>query len=261
MPSKKLLALTVAGMLTFVGCGGDTTEDEVTGGDNAVAQPVPPQAVTLITTDKAVEFVESLESEPVTISIDNKSKAKRLFVIFARLNEGVSKDKVVKGLKSGDEKVLRLITVAGGIFLDDKSPGTATIQFPEGTYVTGDPESSKIKPAFFEVGPATGDPVAEPESLGTISVGEYFFKTEEPLAGGPGLYRIENAGEQSHELIVSKGKKEVGFMLAPAPGGVMWAPIGKPLKPGKYEFVCFFPDTKTGKPHAKLGMKSTIVVK
>ncbi|HVF54318.1 MAG TPA: hypothetical protein VNC78_12055 [Actinomycetota bacterium] len=259
---KLVILLSLIALLGASACGAsdDPAADDGPEAKPSVAEPVAPEVLTATMHDDRVDFVASVEAEPVTVRIDNRSKHKELFLIFARLNEGASKEKVVKQLASGSEKVLELITVAGGVFLEPKAPGEATILFPEGSYLATDPEAKGMEPAFFDVLPATGPPVEEPDSLGTISVGEYFFKAEEPLPGGEGVYKIENVGEQSHEVIVSRGKKEAGFALAPAPGGALWAAIGDSFKPGEYEFVCYFPDADSGKPHIKLGMKATFKV-
>jgi hypothetical protein len=43
------------------------------------------------------------------------------------------------------------------------------------------------------------------------------------------------------------------------PGSTVWAEFD--LEPGKYTAVCYFPDVKTGKSHAALGMTKELTVK
>ena len=75
-------------------------------------------------------------------------------------------------------------------------------------------------------------------------------------------FAFTNAGEQSHEISFSRegdDEEEGAFVLAPAPGGSLWAEFD--LKPGKYTAICYFPDPESQKPHVKLGMKTTFTVK
>jgi hypothetical protein len=102
--------------------------------------------------------------------------------------------------------------------------------------------------------------VAVPASDLLIETGEFFFKIDGQVSG-EGTVQITNVGKQGHEVVIfERGADEEGFFsMAPAPGGSLWTTME--LQPGTtYQVRCFFPDPKTGKPHDKLGMKTTLEV-
>ncbi|MEA2461721.1 MAG: hypothetical protein QOH90_1898, partial [Actinomycetota bacterium] len=164
-----------------------------------------------------------------------------------------------------------MITLAGSFPGEGKNFGRVsdgetrelTIDFPEGTYIVIDPEVKGPPPfAVFEITPATGDAVAEPDADYEIEAGDFYFKSEGAQAGSATV-KITNAGEQDHEVSVATGTgengEEVAFSFAPPPGGSLWTTFE--LDAGTYQLTCFLPDRDTGKPHFKLGMKSTLEVK
>jgi hypothetical protein len=133
----------------------------------------------------------------------------------------------------------------------------------------------------------TADSVETPPTVegGTISLSEFTFLTDASFTG-TGMVVIKNVGTQVHEAIIVKeapGKTVddvKGFFLTP-PGSP--PPAGPPpftsaggivglgphqtmyqqmaLTPGKYVFVCFFPDpTKGNLPHALEGMVKEVTI-
>ncbi|HVM34558.1 MAG TPA: hypothetical protein VM784_04380 [Actinomycetota bacterium] len=263
--SKRGVAAAATLLMALSACGGGGADDAAetgSGEDSAAAQPAAPEEIAVTISDTAFEMPETLEAEPVKLMITNDAKdPHRTF--FAKLNEGVTPEKVQKTFAKDPEAVFPLITVAGS--LDMTKPGEtteATIQFPEGTYLAVDPESDGPPPVgFFEVTAAAGDEVAVPEADWKIETGDFFFRVDE-AAAGESLVEIANVGEQGHEVILGRPGKgegsEAGFFLAPAPGGKMWVTLD--LEPGEYELLCYFPDPKSGKPHIKLGMKQPLTV-
>ena len=253
--------MVVACVLLLASCGGSNEDasgsnEGATDKDRA-AQPKPIQALTVTVAKSGAELsADSIEAAPVTVSVTNNTKGP-YHLAFARLNEGVSLDEVKKKIQS--EEVLELVTVAGSTVDAAKPGGTAsiTIQFPEGDYIALDPEA-QIPFASFSVTAATGE-YEVPESDYEVVAGDFYFEMPKTIAAGPVILAVTNAGEQSHELglgLVKGGSDEgEGFILVPAPGGTAWGEFD--LEPGKYQAVCFFSDPKTGKQHAKLGMRTT----
>lgn len=222
------------------------------------AQPVQDLSVTV--TDAGTQVSSpSVEAGPVSVTVQNETK-KPYHLAFARLNDGVSIDEVQEKIQS--ENVLELITVAGSTVEAAKPGGQAsvTVQFPEGDYIALDPEAD-IPFGPFQVTAAT-EPYESVDADFDVEVGEFYFKVPDGITAGPATFAITNAGEQSHEISFSRegdDEEEGEFVLAPAPGGSLWAEFD--LKPGKYTAACFFPDPASGKPHVKLGMKTTFTVK
>jgi hypothetical protein len=114
----------------------------------------------------------------------------------------------------------------------------------------------------------------------TIKLNDYDFETSRPLTPGKHTILVENAGPQTHELVLLRmapGKKAedfatwaMGGMKGPPPaealGGVVFLDKGGrgtfevELTPGEYGLICFVPDAKDGKPHLAHGMAKTIKV-
>ena len=256
MYTVKRCAIAVVLLLALSACGS---------GNEDPAQPQaereqPTQELSVTVTDSGTEVSSpSVEAGPVSVTVQNESK-KPWHLVFARLNEGVSVDEVQDKIES--EKVLELITVAGST-VDAAKPGgqaSVTVQFPEGDYIALDPEAD-IPFGPFQV-TAASDPFESVDADFDVEVGEFYFKVPDGIIAGSVTFAITNAGEQSHEISFSRegdDEEEGEFVLAPAPGGSLWADFD--LKPGKYTAACYFPDPESGKPHWKLGMKTTFTVK
>jgi hypothetical protein len=231
---------------------------------NSKTQPEPPQEIRITVTDEGYEMPDGLESEPVSLTLQNEGKQVHR-AYFARLNQGVTEKDVRSALSKGPDALFPLITL-GGSMPEVEAGATSEIGmlFPEGDYIIIDPEVKGPPPfGFFEVSAATGPEVEEPAVDYSVEAGDFYFEISNPTSG-EATVEITNVGEQSHEVGIGRnGVKGVGAevtaLFAPAPGGTMWATVT--LQPGDYTLVCFLPDPKTGKPHVKLGMKKTFTVK
>jgi hypothetical protein len=256
--AKKVLLLLVAMlMLASVACGSEEPEASDTGedtGDTAV-EAVQPETHTVAVTDKEVTFEEQIESEPVTIEITNDSSAKQPFIAFGLMN-GTTEEELVKMLQTKSDDELEFITVAGGLRgTEDRK----TFLFPEGSYFVAAPDNQKTAPFFFTVGPASGPPVAEPETQASLDTGDFYFKPEGEFVAGEMSLLVTNSGQQHHMAIFAQGKKFAAEVLSPPPGGKLWTTVTLD-KPGKYEMNCYFQDNDTNKPHFKLGMTGELEV-
>ena len=120
---------------------------------------------------------------------------------------------------------------------------------------------------------------------GTITLSEFTFVPDASFTG-TGTVEVKNVGTQVHEVIIVKeaeGKtldQVKGFFLTPpgspppagpppftsaggivglGPGQTMYQQMA--LTPGKYVFLCFFPDPTNGdKPHALEGMVKEVTI-
>lgn len=130
----------------------------------------------------------------------------------------------------------------------------------------------------LEVTAATAREVADPVATRRVTLSEYQARWSAPLTRGRHTLRIENAGTQSHELLVvrlapGKTMRDVegwtGAGPAPmemwtglasiAPGGVAWLDLD--VTPGRYAIFCFAPDTRDAKPHAEHGFLQIVGIR
>jgi len=130
---------------------------------------------------------------------------------------------------------------------------------------------------------AAGGGAAEsfPAATDTVTLNDYGFLIDRPLASGHHTIRVENAGPQPHELVMLKlapGKTPADFANwglqgrhGPPPGmpvgGVEFLDQGAggvfpvDLGPTDYGFICFVPDAKDGKRHFLHGMMTQFTVR
>ena len=153
----------------------------------------------------------------------------------------------------------------------DLTPGNyvmiCVIPAPDGT-----PHVAKGMVRPLTVVPGTVATAAPNADL-TITLSDYAFTPSGPLSSGQHVIRVDNAGEQAHELIMIKlepgrtieeyvtwSRKPEGPRPGSPVGGTMAQSRGitnyviADLTPGEYGFICFIPDTKDGKPHLAHGM-------
>jgi hypothetical protein len=130
----------------------------------------------------------------------------------------------------------------------------------------------------LKVTAASGNATAEPTADATVTLSDYKFAINGPLAAGKHTIKVVNSGPQLHELELirlapGKTMKDVGEFMekayqgkadGPPPadmlGGVSAEPTGgaayftADLTPGNYVMLCFIPDAKDQKPHLEHGM-------
>jgi hypothetical protein len=126
-----------------------------------------------------------------------------------------------------------------------------------------------------------GPAVAEAQASLSIKLTDYNFELSQAMTAGTRTVRVENAGLQAHEIVITAlppGKTlqdfvawELGGEKGPLPtgrwlGGVTALDVGghaeftATFAPGNYLLLCFWPDTKDGKPHIMHGMAKEITV-
>jgi hypothetical protein len=132
--------------------------------------------------------------------------------------------------------------------------------------------------ALKVVGPSRSA-ASEPEADIVVKLVDYDFQVSRPLTAGKHTIRVENAGQQPHEIAIVRlnpGKKPADFTawgmkpVGPAPGTIHGGLSGimpgshsfneVDLPPGEYGLLCFLPDAKDGKPHFEHGMTKQTTV-
>ncbi|MGH2756770.1 MAG: hypothetical protein ACRDI3_03170 [Actinomycetota bacterium] len=216
-----------------------------------------PRQVSLIASDSSLRFPKALESEPVSITLENRGeKAHTAFI--ARLNEGITM-KDLRGIKS-DEAFTKALTLSAR--MPDAKPGDSTAltaDFAPGRYIIAREEDQAI--ARFDVSVSSGPQVARPETDIEVTVGEFYYEMPDEWPVGDITIGLTNEGEQGHNLIITDEAKEkyFGLYYAPAAGGKVWYHVS--LEPGTYIAACGVLDLESGKEHHHLGMLTKFTVK
>jgi hypothetical protein len=121
---------------------------------------------------------------------------------------------------------------------------------------------------------ANPTPAPLPRADVVLTLKDYTFEFDRPVRRGVQTIRVENAAQQSHEVVLIQLQpgRNVTDVLAWFDGGQQGPPPGKPIggttgfaqgevnvithdfAPGNYGMICFVPDAKDGKPHVAHGM-------
>jgi hypothetical protein len=128
----------------------------------------------------------------------------------------------------------------------------------------------------LDVPPAAGAD-APPEASYPVRMIDFAYMGPEDWEAGPQVLRVDNAGQQDHQLRIArlkKGSTMRDWLYAEEPnehatniagvarmgsGVVAYLPVD--LTPGEYVIYCLVPDKDSGKPHRMLGMLRAIHVK
>lgn len=171
------------------------------------------------------------------------------------------------------------------------APGTesnATLMLAPGNYAIicfvdlgGAPHFTKgmLKPLRVVASTDAVAPYPTPDVTATLF--DYNFGLSSPILAGTRTIKVENTGNQRHELelVQLAPGKTVSDFLAWEGGSRNGPPPAKPIggvagiergmsesftasfTPGNYAFICFVPDAKDGKPHFVHGMIKQFAVK
>lgn len=182
--------------------------------------------------------------------------------------------------------------IAGGISILPGQANQATVlDLKPGDWIAwgGSPDATQ-KPVAFKVTGEMPKDLAEPKANATIGLTDFAINlTDGKLAAGDNIIRLDNKGAQPHFLILMKGpdgmtKDQVKLTVESDMSGTPVAGALDPnkdfmpvistatqskgtttwftakLEPGTYAGLCFFPDEKTGMPHAAMGMYNVFTV-
>lgn len=187
---------------------------------------------------------------------------------------------------------------AGGTFAFPGQSAQIVLDLGPGEWIAwADDPSAPQEPVVFEVTGEMPAELPEPESMATITMGEYVIEvTEGELTAGASILKIENIGAQPHFLFGALGPEDMtteqlgvaleeeiaaeGSGTPPAysdfnpdedlsfesafysatqsRGTTVWLAVD--LKAGMHAMACFFPDIADGMPHAYKGMYTVVEV-
>lgn len=244
----------------------------------AATAPAAPRTVHVVGNDFSFEAPDTLPAGLTTLHLMNHGRELHQIVLLRLAPGQTFADFQKMDMNAPPPPDLQVI---GGP--NPAAPGgeaEATVDLKPGQYVLlcaipspdGKPHMMKGMVRPMTVTASTG-PVQAPTADVTITLADYKFAPSTPLTAGHHVVKIENAGNQWHELVFIKlapGKTIADFARwaekpeGPPPGapvnGASSMAVGEAnyvqvdLTPGEYGFICFLPDTKDNKPHLVHGM-------
>ena len=256
------------------------------------SQAAGPNVVTITATDYAFSAPDTIPAGLTTLRLVNRGKELH-HASLVRLGAG----KTIADFQAGLQAAMQnhtppppWISFAGGpnaVTVGDTAQATQALA--PGLYVLacwipsadGAPHIMKgmMRPIAV-VGPAAVA-VPEPPADVVVKLTDYDYQFSQPLTAGMHTIRVESAGLQAHEIVITAltpGKTlqdfiawEQGGEKGPLPtgrwlGGVTGLEAGQHAQftatfaPGNYLVLCFWPDAKDGKPHLVHGMAKQITV-
>jgi uncharacterized cupredoxin-like copper-binding protein len=262
----------------------------------ACARPAPraagPSVVTITASDYAFGVPDTISAGLTTFRLINRGKELH-HASLVRLGDG----KRVADFQAALEAAMKNHTpppawmgFAGGP--NAVTPGdtaTATQTLEPGSYVfvcwipSADAVPHVMKGMLHSIVVSAAATPSGPEPVADLSIKltDYDFQLSRPLVAGTRVVRVENAGAQGHEIVItalSAGKTlqdfiawEQGGEKGPLPTGRWLGGVGTldagghaqfttTFAPGSYLLLCFWPDAKDGKPHVVHGMAKQITV-
>jgi hypothetical protein len=281
----------VAAMITLASCRSDKPE-----GDASTTSAAPPSAdrqdpaggvnvVTVTTSDYRFDAPAEIPAGLTAIRLVNQGPSLH-HIQLMRLADGKTLEDFLTALQG--EHPPTWATPAGGPAPPEPGGTSVSIESLEpGNYALicfipapdGMPHVVKgMSRALKVVGPSPAA-APEPEADIIVTLVDYDFQLSKPLTAGKHTIRVDNAGQQPHEIAIVRlhsGKKPADFTawgmkpIGPPPGtihgglsGIMPGShsfIEVDLPPGEYGLLCFLPDAKDGKPHFEHGMAKRTTV-
>jgi uncharacterized cupredoxin-like copper-binding protein len=273
-------------VFTLAACGSSGKSSSSDTPTTAAAKTRP--HVTIDARDYGYTLPATMPSGWVDVTLHNSGKVVHQ-IAFAKLGT-MSFAAFKAAVSAGDVKKLDDVQFVGGP--NNADPGgsvTATVHLEPGTYGVAcfipDDKDGKSHAEHGMIGQVdaveTADSVDDAPIVdaGAISLSEFTFLPDASFTG-VGTVEIKNVGTQVHEMIIVKEapgatlKKVEDFFIKPSgpppftdaggvvglgPGETMYQKMA--LTPGKYVFLCFFPDpTKGNLPHALEGMVKEITI-
>jgi len=276
----RLCVLTLASLAAVVAC-------------TRQPRPVPgPNVVTLTATDYAFAVPDTIPAGLTTFRLVNQGKELH-HASLVRLGDGKSvadfQAALAAAMKNHTPPPAWMGFAGGPNALTPGDTGTATQTLEPGSYLfvcwipsaDGVPHVMKGMMHPMVVTAARAPAAPEPTADLSITLTDYDFQLSQPLTAGTHVVRVANTGTQAHEVTITalspgktlhdfiaweqggeKGRLPTGRWL----GGVSTIDTGGQAQftttfaPGSYLLLCFWPDTKDGKPHIMHGMAKEITV-
>lgn len=247
------------------------------------------QTVVVRATDYKFDAPASVSAGTIAFRLDNAgTELHHLWLV--ELREGRSFSDFLRAMdSSGPPRMPSWAVDVGGP--NDVSGGmsaTAWLTLEPGRYVMvcyvpapdGRPHTMHGMFKELTVTAAAATAAAEPKADVNLTMTDYAFELSKPVEAGTRTIRIENLGQQSHEVVIGQlrpgktmrqavdwlngGQHGAGPVLAV--GGASGLAKGRhqtitlDFAPGRYVFLCFIPDANDGKPHTAHGMAKEFVV-
>ncbi len=287
MPLARALPISACCLtaLTLAGCQPKESAHPAT--DAAATTPATegPTVLRVTASDYSFDAPDQISAGLTTIRLINKGPSLH-HVELVRLDQGKTLPDFLAALKAGGPPPSWASMIGGPNVPEFGDSSTAIISLDPGSYAMicvipgadGMPHVMKGMAHLITVtGPARVSP--EPTADMSVKLVDYDFQFSQPLTAGHHMIRVENAGQQVHEMVIVRlesGKKVedvaawAAKMAGPPPGAVHGGVSGimpgehmfieADLTPGDYGLLCFFPDIHDGKPHLAHGMMKTIKV-
>lgn len=281
----QVVAVLVTAAVLLAGCGGDddgkdsseqpkrttTTTEAPTTTTEPEAPTAEPARVQVTIADDACDVPAQIAAGPTRFATTNVGKAVRSLVLVA-LDDGQTVDEVLAQVAARDDADLSSFTFgAGPAALASGSSGGVQLDLEAGPHValctepgaTAAPAPGFVRP--FEVTePAEAVEGSALPSGPTITLTDDAIEVPEGFTG-TGLFRVENTGEQPHEVAMYRIAEDTTFVDAvewltaatPPKGPAKASPAGgvSALSPGvdaaveldlasgMYVFISFLPGT------------------
>ena len=264
----------------------------------ALASPAPvapppifaqaPQIVIVRATDYKFDAPDSIPSGATSLRLENLGReVHHLWLV--QLKDGRTYDQFVKAMDSWSSPKMPdwAVDVGGPHDVAPELPAAALVTLEPGRYVLvcyvpavdGRPHVMHGMVKQLTVLAHRAD-ASEPPADIVLRTTDYAYEFSKLPTAGPHTIRIENAAEQSHEVVVGRLRqgKTVAQALTwlnagqhgPAPviavGGASGLSKGRhqtitmSFEPGRYVLLCFIPDKNDGRPHTAHGMVKEFTV-
>lgn len=199
---------------------------------------------------------------------------------IVRLDSGHVAGELLQAFTSGDGRLPAWAFLVGGPNVNAEGLSEAVVELAPGNYAMicaiaspdGTTHVAKGMVRQLTVVPSDARTAAPTPDL-TITMSDYAFTSSAPITAGQHVIRLENTGEQPHELIVIRlepGKtiQEFAAWVRNRQGEAPGAPVGGTtpqsrgtttffvvnFSAGEYAFVCVVRDASDGRPHIAHGM-------
>lgn len=235
-----------------------------------------------ITAD-GVTAPETVSGGLVHLAFENTGEAP-FIPIFAQLGEGVSMDAVLEALFTEDMSIMSQLTFKGGPGVLPGQTVDMMIDLEPGEYMLANVGAGMPQVTSFIVEEAEATMQEEPQADVDLTMVDFGYGVPLTIGSGENLWRIQNSGEQWHEMTITPiepgttiddvqallmEEMETGEPMLPQfpvimpldSGEVAWVTVE--LEPGHYVLLCNLPDimaTSEEHIHYELGMVQFITV-